>query len=73
MLDAGCVEYTLYNGLKVIFSFLSLLILSFLFLLYCKQSDVLAWLFVFLARVLIAVGVAWPNHLADFAKCISVS
>ena len=31
------------------------------------------FVFFVLARVLITVGVGWPNHLAVFAVCISVS
>ena len=41
--------------------------------LLCNLSGVLAYILFFLACVLMAVGLAWPNHLAVFAMCISVS
>ena len=38
-----------------------------------KLYGVLACIFLFFARVLIAVGIAGLTHLAVFAMCISVS
>ena len=44
----------------------------FFFLFYCKLCGVLACIFLCFAGVLIAVDIAWRNHLAVFAICISV-
>ena len=57
-------------------SFSFFLSLSFLFLCHLfpfVANSPVCWLASVFARVFFTVDIAWPNHLAVFAMCISVS